>query len=299
MGRIRSSLLFVALFLLVAACQEDPESAANRLFVEAASLIKEAQSLSEESLDSLKEKRSLIEKAKGNLQNILTQYPSSTLAVEIAASGSAKGISINDLDSDLSSLGTDITCMESPESCFIGSVINEENALQFDPVRRSAVVALLSANGRWEDAITMLDGLSGRQRDKAAEFIFAFGVFYDEPEVASLVSRAIPKEDKETIAGYIKEIDEKAKALKWERSGSPLESPVLKEGSATASPTEPLENLAATIERGKAEEIQSLVSTSFKLARDSHNTGTESTAYQDFDTKLRDELQVFFNKLRD
>lgn len=98
MKRIIAASLVVLAFL--AGCKEDPEQAANKLFVETASLWEQYQKQRAHVDDYalLEERLNSIEKIRDNLETIVSRYPESSLAVEMASTGAIRGLDPRDVD---------------------------------------------------------------------------------------------------------------------------------------------------------------------------------------------------------
>lgn len=102
--------------LFVAGCQEDPEEAANKLFVESTQSIAEAESINSETGPDLEKKAALLQVAVQKLNQIVSDYPAATLAVEIASTGGAKGIEIVELKGEIATIEEKVKCVNEPSS---------------------------------------------------------------------------------------------------------------------------------------------------------------------------------------
>ena len=103
-SRFTSAVLLTAIALFTAGCQEDPEEAANKLFVESTQSIAEAESITSETGPDLEKKAALLQVAVQKLNQIVSEYPAATLAVEIASTGGARGVEIVELKDQIATI---------------------------------------------------------------------------------------------------------------------------------------------------------------------------------------------------
>lgn len=86
---------------LLAGCKEDPEQAANTLFVEAATLYAEYQALHADTPANYDARLKLLTQVAANLDSILSDYTASSLAVDLASTGKARQIVKTEIDEDI------------------------------------------------------------------------------------------------------------------------------------------------------------------------------------------------------
>ena len=89
---------------LLAGCKEDPEQGANTLFVEAATLYAEYQTLHADTPANYDARLKLLTQVAANLDSILSDYTASSLAVDLASTGKARQIVKTEIDEDISRL---------------------------------------------------------------------------------------------------------------------------------------------------------------------------------------------------
>lgn len=133
--------------LLGSGCTEDPEAAANEIFVAASAKWAEYQALSTEDTAVLEQRLNLLTEIDTSLQKIVSDYPSSTLAVELASSGKVKQIPWTENKSLMEDLAEDLTCAKDPNSevCVFPNL--RKRMEQVDLGRAEADVDILFALG--------------------------------------------------------------------------------------------------------------------------------------------------------
>ena len=115
-SRFTSAVLLTAIALFTAGCQEDPEEAANKLFVESTQSIAEAESITSETGPELEKKAALLQVAVQKLNQIVSEYPAATLAVEIASTGGAKGVEVVELQDQITAIQQKVKCLNEPSN---------------------------------------------------------------------------------------------------------------------------------------------------------------------------------------
>jgi hypothetical protein len=219
------SVIVLSTLLLAAGCTEDPEAAANELFVEAASAIKNAEELDATTVEAMTNRRDLLAVAVGNLDEIVSEYPSSSLAVDLASLGAAKGIEIKKIRESLGAATHNLMCLEdaSDDSCVVDRILQEELNSEFDLDRRTAVVTVMAANARWDDAFTLIQTMPTFEQDPASRnsavrITLRFGFLFGEPTVELRVHSLLPDYDKQGFGEFVLETHQKMTASGWKRS---------------------------------------------------------------------------------
>jgi ABC-type transporter Mla MlaB component len=87
--------------VLLVGCKEDPEQAANKLFVEAATLFEEYQALRPDNPAQYESRLKLLTQVATNLDSILGDYAGSSLAVDLASTGKARQLVKTEIDEDI------------------------------------------------------------------------------------------------------------------------------------------------------------------------------------------------------
>lgn len=165
---------FVALVVLTSCSQDDSESA-NRLFVEAVSLISSADGAAAEG------KVRLLEEAQVTLETIITGYPTTDLAVELASGQAIGEVSLSTIASRLSDARVDL-CQLSPSVACISDwladsaseVENFENEWQRWFVL-SEIVGIKAHEGDFSDALAILDTIKDDDAREWAISLIAAG----------------------------------------------------------------------------------------------------------------------------
>jgi outer membrane murein-binding lipoprotein Lpp len=85
---------------VLAGCRGDPEKEANKLFVEASPLWAQYQALPERDPAQYEARLALLTQVDENLKAIVSDYPESSLAVELASTGSVKNLNKAEVDGD-------------------------------------------------------------------------------------------------------------------------------------------------------------------------------------------------------
>lgn len=109
---LTSSLLVASLML--AACQEDPEKAANKLFVETSALLSASATVTKGDAGQIEKRQADLRQALANLDKIVAEYPESTLAVELVSLGAAKGVSRKDIEAEIAARQEELQCVAQP-----------------------------------------------------------------------------------------------------------------------------------------------------------------------------------------
>lgn len=131
----------VALALL-AGCREDPEQAANKLFVEAAPLWTQYQSLPLADPSQFDVRLQLLLKIQSSITSIVREYPGSSLAVEMLSSGKIKQLDANKIDNEILRLQKTIYCENSKAECVISLPLAEVKAIKNNNLRTRALAAV-------------------------------------------------------------------------------------------------------------------------------------------------------------
>ncbi len=87
--------------LLLSGCKEDPEQAANKLFVETSGLWTQYQAFPDYDSTSYQARLDLLVQARDNLERIIQEYAESSLAVELAATGSVRNLDKQYIDQSI------------------------------------------------------------------------------------------------------------------------------------------------------------------------------------------------------
>ncbi len=113
---MRTRLLFsssiLAIVLVLSGCQEDPEQAANKLFVEASALHTGSQDFSANDPEQIQKRRSDLEQVLAKIETIVSDYPESSLAVEIVSTGAARGLSREAIAEEIEALDLATRCLQ-------------------------------------------------------------------------------------------------------------------------------------------------------------------------------------------
>ncbi|OYU17523.1 MAG: hypothetical protein CFE34_15285 [Rhodobacteraceae bacterium PARR1] len=138
--------------ILLSACQEDPNAAANKLFVGASTALTEAGTI-DDSVAGLEKRKAALTVAVDNLGKILKDVPESDLAVELASAGSAKGLNLTDLKAELAAIDGKIVCVSTPNklSCLRNEMASLDPA-KLNDIGAAALSCAYSADGNFEKA---------------------------------------------------------------------------------------------------------------------------------------------------
>lgn len=188
-SRMLLSTAFVLTFL-TAACTEDPEAAANEIFVASSTKWTEYQGLSPDDPALLEQRLALLTEIDANLQKIVTEYPSSSLAVEISASGAAKQIPWQENKSVLASLAEEVMCQKNPDSgtCVLRAL--DERFAIVDQNHLSDVRSLfLLLGGKGEAALRAVEELDGTKDRSIATIGSLAAIFGDDRTVQIVLSK--------------------------------------------------------------------------------------------------------------
>ena len=132
--RILKIMLVVGIFALVgdfapAEAQENPDHAANKLLVTSTLTWNQYQALGEVSeADQYAARLDLLQEIAANLEKIVTDYPESSLAVDLVTTGVAGKLSVAEVAALSDALREKIRCLAAGEGCF-GAVIQSAPVL--------------------------------------------------------------------------------------------------------------------------------------------------------------------------
>ena len=158
---------FLAVALLsasiLAGCKEDPEQAANKLFVETSSLWDQYQVLSADDPALYGARLGLLEQVDTNLQSIVADYPESSLAVELAATGKVKQLVKAEVDAQNLLIHQSMKCMENIFGCALSKALDAAEGIA-DAVDRSRALAGIAeaqaATGDIAGALKAAEGIA-------------------------------------------------------------------------------------------------------------------------------------------
>jgi tetratricopeptide (TPR) repeat protein len=113
--------LFPALLLgstvLLSACQEDPEQAANAAFVQAMKTVEEAGAIKGTAESDLTQRVKLTEGALAAFDKIVTDYPQSSVAVKIISERKVGTVDLAAMEEVLDQTKRDLACLENRKDC--------------------------------------------------------------------------------------------------------------------------------------------------------------------------------------
>lgn len=297
-----NGVALVVSFVALVACKEDPNTAASDLLSKAKVSFDQLAEVKGYSTESMKERESLLNQSIGNIDTILSEYPSSEIAVDLASKGEANGISLSKLKSKRDSVKREVVCRESSETCdYIALVYFDEKSRPVVPKRRMAVIYFLAANGRWLDAVAMLDGFEDRDEKFNAGFqILNLGVIYGSPDNLLVLGEMPP--DTFPYAGwgegFLAKGEEPLRKGNWKRTGSIKEQPHVGDWTAGDWATERLDSISDIFESGDIGEIQDALSSAFMKARyTAEESGSTDLIYSEFVEKVDQESGEFFRSL--
>ena len=169
---------FLAVALLsasiLAGCKEDPEQAANKLFVETSSLWDQYQVLSADDPALYGARLGLLEQVDTNLQSIVADYPESSLAVELAATGKVKQLVKAEVDAQNLLIHQSMKCMENIFGCALSKALDAAEGIA-DAVDRSRALAGIAeaqaASGDIAGALKTAEGADAGNRSEALAMI--------------------------------------------------------------------------------------------------------------------------------
>ena len=160
----RILLASVPSFLLIASlsgCQEDPEQAANKLFVETSAVFAASKDALTKDPATFDESVASLRLVGANLDKIVSEYPESTLAVELVSSGAARQISREELASQITVLEEAIICRDSPEdlNCTLKRVLERADRIGDDDAKIFVGIAyaLSGSSDAAQEAISGVD----------------------------------------------------------------------------------------------------------------------------------------------
>lgn len=210
---IRSKLLKSALLsftFLISGCQEDPEAAANGLFVEAATSLQQAESITGDSIEQLMNRRDLLKTAVTNLDEIVKTYPAASLAVDLVSAGRAKGIVVSEVKQQLEDVQRALACLETGQQgkCVVDDLIKSELSRDFDIRRRWVFVWLAVSDKRWDEAFELAAINTDRTmaQQESLDIIGAFAVLFDEPNVIERAMELTADRNKGNFERYLNDL---------------------------------------------------------------------------------------------
>ncbi len=188
MNKVTTAIIGSTMMLL-AACQEDPNDAANALMVQMIAAQKEAAALSATaSKEAATQKIALLEGILASSKKVLEEYPQSDLAVDLSADGNANGIDIAGVADDLGRAKSDLECFADALKCVVAlyeenlepmlsSVRRDRDASFYADYGLSVLASHYSADGRTDDAKAVIERIDEPQ--------FRFSAFIDAGLIAN------------------------------------------------------------------------------------------------------------------
>jgi hypothetical protein len=223
-SRFTSAVLLTAIALFTAGCQEDPEEAANKLFVESTQSIAEAESITSETGPDLEKKAALLQVAVQKLNQIVSEYPAATLAVEIASTGGARGVEIVELKDQIATIEDKVKCVNEPSS---------RSCVLLGDIERFTSEGKLSEIGQLTPFFAAMNNFAAAEKSIAAALesdsldfnaavaVYTFATAYDD---AQMIERINKLGDNKRFLSVIRTIDELAKVRKYQVDGKLFEA---------------------------------------------------------------------------
>lgn len=219
---VRSRLLLTVAFAALtfgAGCQEDPEAAANKLFVEASAAMTEADAIKGDTVEELTKERDLLNTAVGNLEKITSTYPAASLAVDLAASGTVKGLVVADIKKRLADVEADLACAEKPQDgqCAVDRLVENELARALDNRKRAFFLWLLAANARFDDAMALAEPIKADDRSLSLGLAPSaiFSILLNDPSVIDRIIAMMPERDKDDVEKFVTRFSEDLQRTGW------------------------------------------------------------------------------------
>lgn len=299
MPRVRLLLPIVfSISVLLSACQEDPEAAANKLFVEASSALNQSKELEVTGKEALQEKSRLLALAVANLDRIVEDYPSSSLAVDLAASGAAKGISVSDVKAEAESTDQALFCLDNAEdgACALQKLMIDEATFSEDSPRRSSFAAVLAANGRFDEALILaMNAKARRDVEFAAMSMAVFGIMLGDEKGEKLSKTAIPTDGVAEAEVFIQEFKQMMKDQGWKRSTELAERFTQPAPADSVAVEGAFAGMADALRAGDMEKVRLQMISAFLVARTVADASGDASAFANFQNAFFDELTTAFN----
>lgn len=116
-----------ALALWATSAVADANAKANELFVEAVQLWKRAEAVEGDELTQLWKQLDLLKQVEANLDSIVSDYPSSNLAVQLVI-GAVGPLEVGQVEASLEELRASINCLSAPLDCALARYGNDRFA---------------------------------------------------------------------------------------------------------------------------------------------------------------------------
>lgn len=290
--------MLLSVLILLSACTEDPEAAANELFVEASTALNKSKDLEPETKEALEERSALLTLAMGNLDLIVSDYPSSSLAVDLAASGEAKGIKVSEIKAEVEATSQALFCIENPTdgTCGLNLIVTEEAKVPANPKRKSSVAALLAANGRFDEALAFtISAKASRDVEFGAMSMALFAVLLDEPKGEELAKTAIPPDKLADAELFILDLKGKLKDKNWKRASDLAPSAAAPEAAGEVTVEEAFSGLGELLVAGDMEKVRLQMIAGYMAAKSAAGTTGDEGAFEAFQDGFVGELDLVFN----
>lgn len=127
--------------LLLSACQEDPEQAANALFISATQTVEAAGKVTGRSESDLTQRVTLTEEALAAFDKIVADYPQSSVAVKIVSERKVGNVDLTLLEADLAGMKAELGCFTDQAKCIALEIKKKFDGVEFDDPDESSYIA--------------------------------------------------------------------------------------------------------------------------------------------------------------
>ena len=152
---MRVVLGIVLSVVLATGAWADADAKANKLFVEAVQLWRQAEAVEGENLEQLETRLELLKQINANLDSIVSDYPESNLAVQLMI-GPVGGLELDGVDEPIAVLEASIECLREGYQCVYKEALDEARSIEDEFVRSmllSSIAEALAASGDFAGAL--------------------------------------------------------------------------------------------------------------------------------------------------
>lgn len=138
--------ILVSSTMLLSACQEDPEAAANALFVTASQTVDAASKVTGRTEADLTQRVKLTEEALASFAKIVAEYPQSSVAVKIASERKVGNVDLAMLEADLASAKIELGCFSDKAKCIGLEIKKKFDGIKFKEARHNVMFGSVLAS---------------------------------------------------------------------------------------------------------------------------------------------------------
>lgn len=193
--------------IILAGCKEDPEQAANRLFVSSIPLWEKYQTLSPTEESQAQERLDLLRTIDKNLARIVADFPESSLAVELSSTGMLKQLVRADIQWETHKTEREVLCAKTGnvKSCALSEALQLAESVS-DPEKRDRTLGRIAAaqagSGDIDGALKTAERITS-ESSRLEAFALLRAASNDLTEAFKIASRVADVSERDRLLGEI------------------------------------------------------------------------------------------------